>query len=535
MEAMEAMRRTRQTQRMDRLKSVMSKAQDAEPKTKLPRHLAMVKDLISDFGKWLGQPYNVDVEIPDSDDEEHGEAEAEDLPRKTWREKLHTVVVSNGFEATSCFLVIANMAFLGVQANCNLGCGTYTTAMLSTFDNFFTATFLLEWLLCVAVHGGSYFTTPETVMANLLDTFIVWVVGVFLLWVAPVLLNQEGLAALQAIRAIRAMRSLRSFKVLRHFQSFRMLLTGVLGTIPTLLACCLMMFLTVLTFGIISVDIIGRDAAWGLAASGTAAWYFQNGLIQASMTMSRFIFSDNAVDFIEELQEQQPYIWIYCFLFMAISAYVILNLVTAVICDKAQQIVNDNEAERLFEMRQEEKRNMKDLKSIWEVLDEDGSGLVTTEEFDAAFEIPECRDKFFLLGFDEEEMKQLFRVLDTDGEGELSVQEFLKGMVQVQGDCDSRSMLMATKSFEKVSMTYDKVKGSGGKTSVAAARTTQTQRSLEEWLTEIENLTTQRLDQIERHLQNLESKADGFEKKLDIIEYLPPLAVEGEAATLTGS
>ena len=35
-------------------------------------------------------------------------------------------------------------------------------------------------------------------------------------------------------------------------------------------------------------------------------------------------------------------------------------------------------------------------------------------------------------------------------------------------------------------MTYDKVKGSGGKASVAAARTTQTQRSLEEWLTEIE-------------------------------------------------
>lgn len=436
----EAVRRTqRQTQRVDRLKTVMSKTQDVEPKkSKLPRVealvVAIIASRISDFGKWLAQPYNVDVEIPDSDDEENApQAEAQDLPRKTWREKLHTVVVSNGFEATSCFLVIANLAFLGVQANCNGGCGTYTTAMLSTFDNFFTATFLLEWLLCVTAHGGSYFTTPETVMANMLDTFIVWVVGVFLLWVAPVLLNQEGLAALQAIRAIRAMRSLRSFKVLRHFQSFRMLLTGVLGTIPTLLACCLMMFLTVMTFGIISVDIIGRDEAWGLAASGTAAWYFQNGLIQASMTMSRFIFSDNAVDFIEELQEQQPYIWIYCFLFM-----VILNLVTAVICDKAQQIVNDNEAERLFEMRQEEKRNMKDLKRIFEVLDEDGSGLVTTEEFDAAFEIPECRDKFFLLGFDEEEMKQLFRVLDNDGEGELSVQEFLKGMVQVQGLHDLR-------------------------------------------------------------------------------------------------
>lgn len=38
------------------------------------------------------------------------------------------------------------------------------------------------------------------------------------------------------------------------------------------------------------------------------------------------------MDMIEELQEKQPQIWIFCFLFMAIAAYVILNLVTAVIC-----------------------------------------------------------------------------------------------------------------------------------------------------------------------------------------------------------
>ena len=46
-------------------------------------------------------------------------------------------------------------------------------------------------------------------------------------------------------------------------------------------------------------------------------------------------------------------------------------------------------------------------------------------------------------------MKQLFRLLDDDGEGQLSVTEFLKGMAQVQGDCDSKAMLVATKSLEK--------------------------------------------------------------------------------------
>ena len=204
-----------------------------------------------------------------------------------------------------------------------------------------------EWLFYVAAHGIDYFKSAS----NWLDTFIVWVVGVFLLWIAPLVFGAGGLAAFQAlgvwnellpykivcgcpvapfgssaclaqsdespweesrpdcalahvkgfagrtassvkrrpcqaIRAIRGMRSLRYFRVLRHFQSFRMLLTGFLGTIFTLAAtrafsshphtvtdstwqavcphnvhvceaCVVMITLTDLTFGIISVDIIG--------------------------------------------------------------------------------------------------------------------------------------------------------------------------------------------------------------------------------------------------------------------------------------
>ena len=51
-----------------------------------------------------------------------------------------------------------------------------------------------EWCLCVAAHGTSYFSTAS----NWLDTFIVWVVGVFLLWIVPLVFGAEGLAAFQA-------------------------------------------------------------------------------------------------------------------------------------------------------------------------------------------------------------------------------------------------------------------------------------------------------------------------------------------------
>ncbi|CAJ1377571.1 unnamed protein product [Effrenium voratum] len=503
--------------RAERLKTVFAPPTEDSSEKKRPN--GALKELFSDFLEWVVHPYDVDVEEGDSDEEtpQKQAEEEKEVVKKTMREKLQAVVASNGFEAASCLLIVVNMGFIGTQANCGQGssCSATLLSLISTFDELFTALFLVEWCLRVAAFGRSYFQA----MANWMDTFVVWIVGVFLLWVAPIIFGREGLAAFQAVRAIRAMRSLRSFRVLRRFQSFRMLLTGVLGTIFTLGACVLMLTITDLTFGILAVDVIGRDSEWGLAPAGTAAWYFQNGVIQASLTMSRFIFSDNAVDMIEELQEKQPQIWIFCFLFMAIAAYVILNLVTAVICDKAQAIVNENEAEKLFELRMQEKRNMKDLKRVFEVLDEDGSGQVTTEEFDAAFEIRECRDKFFLLGFEEEEMKQLFRVLDDDGQGELSVEEFLKGMAQVQGDCDSRSMLVATKSLEKVCLGFDKAfSRRGGKLSVLDADLTP--QSDSELLTDIENIAVKRLDKIDEFIKNMSYKADLFEKQLATIESL---------------
>ncbi|CAE7722286.1 Scn3a [Symbiodinium pilosum] len=395
---------------------------------------ARVRGAASDFAVWLAQPYNVDVELPDSDDEESA-SKKEEL-------RAHAYIDDEG----------------------------------------------KEWCLCVAAHGQDYFTSAS----NWLDTFIVWVVGVFLLWIAPLIVGQGGLAAFQVWWLITA--------------------------------CILMIFLTDLTFGIISVDIIGREAAWGTAPEETAAWYFQNGVIQASLTMSRFIFSDNAVDLIEELQEKQPYIWIYCFAFMAVAAYVILNLVTATICDKAQAIVNENEAERLFEMRMEEKKNMKDLRHIFEVLDEDGSGLVSTEEFDAAFEIQQCRDKFFLLGFEEEEMKQLFRVLDDDGQGELSVSELLKGMAQVQGDADSKSMLVASKTMDKVKVSYEKLIGTkGGTASMELGQTAREEPTLDDQLISLESYAIKRLDKLDDVIRSFHVQADSFEKKLQTMRNLPPL------------
>eukprot|EP00438_Fugacium_kawagutii_P027354 Skav223171 [mRNA] locus=scaffold2044:85091:86340:+ [translate_table: standard] len=91
-------------------------------------------------------------------------------------------------------------------------------------------------------------------------------------------------------------------------------------------------------------------------------------------------------------------------------------------------------------------------------------------------------------------MKQLFRVLDNDGEGELSVQDVHEHLASpADGDCDSKAMLMATKSLEKaiqnlaVMLTYEKLNGNGAPKAEAPAPSCAARESasLGELLTEI--------------------------------------------------
>lgn len=240
--------------------------------------------------------------------------------------------------------------------------------------------------------------------------------------------------------------------------------------------------------------------------------------------MTRFIFFDNAINVTEELLVEQPFIWVFLFLYIAISAYVILNLVMAVICEKAQSMTQENAAEMAKELRAEEKRTLKELKNLFLRLDADGSGQVTMEEFDAAFTVPECRDKFLLLGFDEDEAKRLFKVLDADGEGELSVSEFTRGMAEVKGEATSRGMLIAKKKAEKLEKLLLKALppdttagGEGDRLALEEAEPERFGDLLETQMRGLEEAARLRLDDIQKQCWVAKSAAKNLEDLLNKI------------------
>ncbi|CAJ1346876.1 unnamed protein product [Effrenium voratum] len=391
-------------------------------------------------------------------------------------------------------------------------------AFYEFMNQFFVFLFLVEWLLRVMKDKQKYFVPVKA--EHILDTLIVWVCGVLLGWIIPLAVQSaERSPIAQSLNVLRSMRTLRFFEFLKHFETFKMLLAGILGTANTLAACVALLAMMDLMFGIIAIELIGNHEPWGLAERGTAVWSFQNGLIQSCMGMTRFIFSDNAINVLEELMVKQPLIWIFCFLYMAISAYVILNLVTAVICEKAQSMTQENAAERAKELREEEKKTLKELKALFLRLDADGSGQVTTEEFDDAFQIAECRDKFLVLGFDEAEAKKLFKVLDADGEGELSVSEFTRGMSEVKGEATAKGMLIAKKKAEKLEKLLmkllpqdDTAQGEEDRRAIEEAEPERIGELLETQMRDFEKAAHTRLDEMQGQCELVKSAAANLEE-----------------------
>jgi len=469
------------------------------------------------FGEWFVSPYALPDDEQSDDEEDEEQSRLRKQASRLERPLMERIVNSNGFEACSMASIILCMFFLGADAACFPSCSVATKAFYDVMNNVFVFLFLAEWILRVLKDGKGYFSPVKA--EHVFDTLIVWVCGVLLGWVIPLAVQVQRSPIIQSLNVLRSMRTLRFFAFLKNFESFKMLLSGIMGTATTLAACVALLAMIDLLFAILAIELIGNFEPWGQAERGTAAWNFQSGLVQSCMGMTRFIFFDSAINVTEELLVQQPFIWIFLFLYMAISAYVILNLVTAVICEKAQSMTQENAAQLAKELREEEKKALKELKTLFLRLDADGSGQVTMEEFNAAFHNAECRDKFLLLGFDEEEAKKLFKVLDADGEGELSVSEFTRGMTDVKGEATARGMLIAKKKAEKLEKLLLKAlpqdlsaQGEGDRLAVEEAEPERVGELLETQMRGLEEAARLRLDEISKQCAMAKTVAKDLEE-----------------------
>lgn len=349
--------------------------------------------------------------------------------------------------------------------------------------------FVLEWSLNVAAKGWAWLTVP----GHILDTIMVWICGVGISWILMPILGEAASKGqlLQTLRALRCLRVLRMFLVMTRFKSMQSLLMGLLSSQNTLVSCCVILLGNLVLSAYLGIHWVGFSSEWeGSLTRDDAAWHFQHGIVRAMMLMSRFMFHDDAISNLEQIQQKQPYIWIFFIGFMALSAYVVLNLITGVIVHHAFEISQASKGEVALAIQKQKKRDMQDLKVIFEQLDGDGDGTVSMTEFITAFDFPKLQDKMVLLGFERDELLGLFRILDVDGEGEINIREFTDGMLKIRGTALTKDMRSTSLALRKAMKHLEDVRASRRHTSGHYA----------ERIEKVRNSALERMDRVEAQI-----------------------------------
>jgi Ca2+-binding EF-hand superfamily protein len=142
----------------------------------------------------------------------------------------------------------------------------------------------------------------------------------------------------------------------------------------------------------------------------------------------------------------------YFYSYIAVAVFVLMNLVTAILVENAVTNAKHDEESMLKSREKSKERELKKLKNLFTLMDADGSGTLSWDEFQEAFSDPDMSNKWKMLNFDREQCHEIFGLLD-DGDGEIETQEFFEGLAKMKGSAQSKDVFRLQKTIDSVANT----------------------------------------------------------------------------------
>jgi len=187
--------------------------------------------------------------------------------------------------------------------------------------------------------------------------------------------------------------------------------------------------------------------------------YLLYGNIQRTM-MTLFMTISGGLEWRQAALPMSKLGWVYGVLWMAYIAFMIfgmLNVLTGIFVDAAFQAMT-NDRDNIIQTQLEEKHSLINMiRGIFEDSDVDGSGQVTFLEFQKLLDNPDMVAYLEAMGIDSTEAQGLFRLLDDDGSGVVSIEEFITGFLRLKGSAKAVDMVMLLYENRKISKKLNKI------------------------------------------------------------------------------
>jgi len=304
--------------------------------------------------------------------------------------------------------------------------------ILGVCEHFFTAFFLLEFILRLAADGVHYLHS----ISNGLDALIVF--GSCLdTWVLPALTgssNSMGLSLLRVFRLLRLAKVLRVVRVMNFFAPLRVLIQAVLSSIGSLLWSMALLFLLEIIAAIIFAQFLAsvindetrdlqlREKIWNSFGTMVRSWLtlFEITMAPGSFLQHRYLFD-----------EVHPLFSLAVVGYVCFVTFAVIRIITALFL-KATLSASDQESRR--ELTHTKMQRLEYAKHLCSSLEEascqaciDRNGLAKLLTF------KRFSDWLDDAGLTVKDATRLFKALETS-DGFVALDEFLAVISQI---CDS--------------------------------------------------------------------------------------------------
>eukprot|EP00929_Paragymnodinium_shiwhaense_P001502 TRINITY_DN101730_c0_g1_i1.p1 TRINITY_DN101730_c0_g1~~TRINITY_DN101730_c0_g1_i1.p1 ORF type:complete len:651 (+),score=71.76 TRINITY_DN101730_c0_g1_i1:71-2023(+) len=319
--------------------------------------------------------------------------------------------------------------------------------------------FVVEFTVRLLASGCSEFWwRSHDVGWNYLDTFVIFASAIDTVILVADVGDQGG--ALIALRLVRIVRLVRIAKLVSFFHSLRVMVYSMFHTLKSLLCFLVLMCLFTYTFAVCltqgAVDhailLLGEGTDWtDLADDGPL---YVPRLLQDFGSVPRTMFTllqcvTGGVSWGEPatIVAHWGALFMVAFLiYITFTIFAMLNVITGFFCEDAAAMMAKDKSEAIMQQLNHKDEYLRQFRLVFKEIDADRSGQMTYEELNEHIQDPSLQAYFSHLEIEAQDAWEIFRLLDVDGSGTISDEEFVYGCMKLRG---------YAKTLDVASINYD--------------------------------------------------------------------------------
>eukprot|EP00928_Gymnodinium_smaydae_P081771 TRINITY_DN65233_c0_g1_i1.p1 TRINITY_DN65233_c0_g1~~TRINITY_DN65233_c0_g1_i1.p1 ORF type:complete len:553 (+),score=81.72 TRINITY_DN65233_c0_g1_i1:96-1661(+) len=362
------------------------------------------------------------------------------------RKQAFKLIRSQWFDFGVTMVLLSNIVFVIIDTNFSRKGESpfWMRAMDLTYLSFY----VLELTVRLFVDRCAYFSSA----LNVFDTLLV--TSDFLMQV--VVYSSMAVPPLSVLRVFKILRLLRIVRTLDSFRELWIMLHGLIAAMKALVWAVALIAFVFIFWSILSTTLLDdvtqtlSDQGKFSASCGRCSTAFET--VETSMlTWFILIFvGDLWTDLVAPIVNEHPAAALLFFPSFFIIHFSVLNLVLAVIVDRAAEAREENlQMVHEWKLKQAGEASNK-LRGVCEAMDKDRSGTLTFEELVQGYEeLEEFRHNLSSMDVCREDLSTVFCILDEDNSGSVAYDEFVKQLYKMKTE-ESHTLLVFLKHHVQV-------------------------------------------------------------------------------------